>query len=137
MFPKARRLVLEGLREQVLDDLKYQRRDRRWIEQNFANLGFDVRNVDAADLVGSTYSAKNPEPDAALWQRVKGALAHVFETCQDSQVVLLMSHCLAEREIQREVTGYDIPEIKRKETVQFYVGEARGYAIIVKGVKAV
>jgi len=66
---------------------------------------------------------------------VQGALAHVFENYEGASVVLLMSHCYVVQTIQREITGWDVPKEERGGTVEFFVGDAGGYAIVVKGTR--
>ena len=48
-------------------------------------------------------------------------------------VVALVTHCHVMQTIQREITGYDVPEAERRDKVEFFLGEAGVYAIIVKG----
>jgi broad specificity phosphatase PhoE len=134
LFPSVRPIVLEGLREGLTGTGKNQRHGKPWIERNFP--AFDVQHVDGSNQLERVYdSPVRKESYEALWQRVKGALAHVFENHRGATVVLLMSHCYVEQTIQREITGWDVPEEERTEAVEFFVGEARGYAIIVKGTR--
>ncbi|KAH8898816.1 hypothetical protein GQ53DRAFT_817044 [Thozetella sp. PMI_491] len=134
LFPSIRPRVLEGLREGMTGNGKNERHSKAWIEQNFA--GFDAETVSKDDHITATYGdADSQEPYETIWQRVQDALGDVFETSSDALVVLLMAHCHVEQTIQREITGWDLPEAERKETVEFFVGEAEGYAMIVKGVR--
>jgi broad specificity phosphatase PhoE len=135
LFPSVRPIVLENLREGLTGTGKNQRHDKTWIKQNFAT--FDVDHVDESDQLEAIYnSSDRSETYERLWQRVQSALAYVFENHGGASVVLLMSHCYVEQTIQREITGWGVPKEERREAVEFFVGEARGYAIIVKGTRA-
>ncbi|KAI1446931.1 hypothetical protein F5Y02DRAFT_48834 [Annulohypoxylon stygium] len=56
---------------------------------------------------------------------MQGVLSHVFDKYEDALVVLLMTHCYMQQTIQREITGWDVPEKERKEAVEFFIGEAK------------
>jgi broad specificity phosphatase PhoE len=119
------------LREGLKGTRKTQRRGKKWTEQNFP--AFEVDQVDELDRLGTIYN--NPgreEPYEALWQRVRGVFAYIFENYADALLVLLMSHCHVEQTIQREITGWDAAK-EEKKSFEFFVGEAGAYAIVVKG----
>lgn len=135
VVPLLRPIVLESLREGLTGTQKNERHGKDWIAQRFPS--FNVENVDEFDQLGARYnSPERQEPYDALKQRVQGALAYVFEHFADASVVLLMSHCSVLQTIQRDITGWDVPEEQRKDAVEFFVGEAGGYAIVVKGVRS-
>lgn len=130
LFPSIRPVVLESLREQLNGAEKNKRRGKEWIEHRFP--AFDTTNVDAENPLETTY-ADIKEPYEDLWPRVKGAFQYIFEAFPDGLVIALVSHCYVMKAIQREITGYDIPEEDRTDKVQFFVGEVGVYAITVKG----
>ena len=130
LFPSLCPVVLESLREQLNGAEKNKRRGKEWIERRFS--AFDTTTVDAESSLESTY-ANIKEPYEDLWPRVKAAFQYIFETFPDALVVALMSHCHVMKAIQREITGYDIPEKDRTDKVEFFVGETGIYATIVKG----
>ncbi len=133
-FPSVRTIVLESLRKKVTGTGKNKRNDGGLIKQNFP--GFDLNNVDSLDRLGAMYNSPDcVESYDDLWQRVRGSFVYLFENHEDALVVLLIAHCYVIQTIQREITGYDTPPRERKEKVEFFVGEARGYAIVVKGTK--
>ncbi|KAK8063342.1 hypothetical protein PG996_007994 [Apiospora saccharicola] len=128
LFPSVRPVVLEGLREQVTNHGKNQRHDKRWIEERFPD--FDVQKVDAVDRLGERYSIPgSKEPYQDVWQRVRASLTFLFENYERESVLLLMIHCHVTETLQREIDGWGIPEERRKE-VEFFVGEAKGYAMV-------
>ena len=128
--PTIRPIALEGFRERLDDKQKNKRHHKDFIGRNFAE--FDTENVDANDSLGSKY-AKYHEPDELLWLRVNGSFAYVFENHADALVVALMSHCYVIQTIQRKITGFDLEEEERTDKVEFYLGDAGAYAMIVKG----
>ncbi|KAK8087909.1 Phosphomutase-like protein 3 [Apiospora hydei] len=131
IFDSSETLVLEGLREKVTGDGKNKRHSKSWIKEQFPQ--FDCRNVDDTDRFGATYcDPTNEEPYHEVWRRVYESLAFLFENRKRDPVVLLMTHCLVIQTIQREIDGWDVPEEERK-SKEFYVGEAGGYAMIIKG----
>ncbi|KAK8093726.1 hypothetical protein PG997_000411 [Apiospora hydei] len=67
------------------------------------------------------------EPYQAIWSRVQNTISLLFEENPQSLVILLMTHCYVQQTIQREITGWDVPEEERKESVEFFVGDARGF----------
>ncbi|KAI0896079.1 hypothetical protein F4806DRAFT_496203 [Annulohypoxylon nitens] len=134
LFPAVRPIIHECLRERMNGTERNKRHDKRWIEQHFPEL--DIGLVDEIDHYGAVYgNAYHEEPYEARWQRIQGVLSHVFDKYEDSLVVLLMTHCCMQQTIQREITGWDVPEKERKGAVELFIGEAKGYAIIVKGVR--
>ena len=130
LFPSVCPIVLESLREQLNSAEKNKRHGKKWIMQRFP--AFNTTNVDAGNSLESVY-ANIKEPYEDLWSRVKGAFQYIFETFPDALVIALMSHCHVVKTIQREITGYDIPEEDRTGKVEFFVGEVGMYATIVKG----
>lgn len=132
LFPSIFPAVLKGPRERLDGKEKNKRHSKEWIEQTFAT--FRTENVDADDILGSRY-VKSAEPYEDLWRRVQGVFNYIFESFPDALVIALMSHCYVEQTIQREITGWDVPESEQRDKVEFYVGDARVYAIIVKGVR--
>ncbi|KAI2621819.1 histidine phosphatase superfamily [Hypoxylon sp. NC1633] len=133
-FPSVRPIVLESLREGLTGTPKNERHGKSWIKEKFPT--FNVDNVDDFDQLGARYSSPDrKESYEALSHRVQGALGHVFENFPGASVVLVMSHCYVQQTIQREITGWDVPDDYKKEAVEFFVGEAGGYAIVVKGIK--
>ena len=122
--------VLEGLRENLNGRPRNERHDKSWIQHKYPD--FQIENVDANDSFGSKY-AKSVEPYEHLWQRVKNSFEYIFEKFPDSLVVALMSHCHVIQTIQREITGFDLREEERRDKVEFRLGDAGVFAIIVKG----
>ena len=130
--PTIRPIVHEGFRERLDENQKNKRSHSDLIRQEFAE--FDTENVDADDWLGSNY-AESREPDELRWLRVKGSLAYLFERFPDAVVVALVSHCHVIQTIQREITGFDLREDERRDKVEFFLGDAGVYAIIVKGTR--
>lgn len=132
VFPSLTPLVLEGLREKLDGTAKNHRHSKEWIQQHFT--AFRTEEVDLDDQLGSKH-AQSVEPYEALWRRVQGAFSHIFENFREALVVALVSHCHVEQTIQREITGWDVPESEKRDKVEFYVGDSGVYAMIVKGVR--
>jgi broad specificity phosphatase PhoE len=137
LSPFVRLIVLKPLREGITGVAKNKRRSKWWIKENFPT--FNMDDVDESDLLRTTHdSPERKETYEDIWNRVQGLLAYVYETYeQDEQAlaILLMTHCYVELTIQREITSWDVPEDDRTEAVEFFVGEAGGYATIVKGTR--
>jgi broad specificity phosphatase PhoE len=132
LFPTVKPIILEDLRETLDGQAKNKRHSKEWIHKTFAT--FQVDNVDPNDSLGSRHVA-SAESYKDLWTRVHKAFQYIFENLPEALVVLIVSHCHAEQTIQREITGWDVPEAERREKVEFYVGNALVYAMIVKGVR--
>ena len=124
--------VIEGFREKVDGKPKNERHDQRWIRQHF--LDFRVENIEVRDSLGDRYAgSEQEEPYESLWERVRGSFGYVFDKFPDALVVALVSHCGVIQTIQREITGFDLKDEERKDKVEFFVGDAGAYAIVVKG----
>ena len=130
LAPSVLPTVLEGLRENLNGKRKNERHDKRWIQQHFTE--FQIENVDDNDSLGSKY-AESDEPYELLWPRVKDSFGYIFENFPDALVIALMSHCYVIQTIQREITGFDLKEEERKDKVEFRLGDAGVYAMVVKG----
>ncbi|KAJ8108267.1 hypothetical protein OPT61_g8286 [Boeremia exigua] len=134
-FPSLSPIVLENLRETLDGRPKNMRHDKAWIASRFPT--FDIENVDAKDRLGSNQAASK-EDYAAVWRRVQSAFEFLFEAFPTALVVGVMSHCHVIQTIQREISGFDLPSEPtevRKDKVEFYLGDAGMYAMIVKGVR--
>ena len=143
----VRVIVLDGLRERRLNlpphpsYPKNQRHDKAWIQERYPD--FDTTSLDTdADTDKSpeatTSTQQEQESYKDVWTRVHLAFQSIFSAPAPTlpntlTVVALVSHCHVIQTIQREITGYDVPEEERRDKTEFYVGETGMYAMIVKG----